>query len=511
VSEPDGTRHHFVPDQYGGCFSPILNGIEYADDGSGWMLKVDPNSGTPVYNGLDYDLIKPDGTEIKAVRNSTSGEDDITLTDPNGNQIVYSSVSGKITDTLGRSITTPIPLPLCTPPSCEIDYTDSNGVVQKIQIAASNISISTNFSCPDDLTCTQYSQNAASPTQITLPNGLKYTFTYPTTANPFGELLSATLPTGGTVSWTYQFYIDNSHLQVLTRTVTANGQTFPWSYAYASSGVSTTTVTDPLLNDTRYSCVLMNSTTPGFSTSACEPTKVEVFSGSVASGTLLKTATTDYVNTNAILPIRNTTTWAQTNQVTKVETDWDSFNTGQVTISWRNPINKREYAYGTGIPGSIIRTTSNNYLHLTNSSYLNLNIADRPISTIVYEANGVTVHAKTLFSYDSDTILAGSSGAVSHDYTHFSSSNTLRGNSTLIQRWRNTDGALLKTYNYYNDSGICCRRWTRPLTILTSTTPTPGISLLVPLLQGLRRHLLRRKRTRSASSRLQNTIRAVRS
>ncbi|HXP68610.1 MAG TPA: RHS repeat-associated core domain-containing protein [Candidatus Dormibacteraeota bacterium] len=448
VVEPDGTRHHFVPDQYGNCFSPILNGIVYADDGSGWMLKVDPNSGIPIYNGYQYDLIRPDGTEIKAVYNATSGGNDLTLTDTNGNQLVYSSVSNKVTDTLGRSIT----LPSCTPPSCEIDYTDSNGAAQKIQIAISNISISTNFSCPDDLTCTQYNQNAASPTLITLPNGLKYTFTYSTAANPYGELLSATLPTGGTVSWTYQFYIDNSHLQVLTRTVTANGQTFPWSYAYANSGVSTTTVTDPLLNDTRYSCVLMNSTTPGFSTSACEPTKVESFSGSAASGTLLKTVTTDYVNTNAILPIRNTTTWAQTNQVTKVETDWDSFNTGQVTISWRNPINKREYAFGTGTPGSIIRTTSNNYLHLTNSSYLNLNIADKPISTIVYEANGTTVHAKTLYSYDSTT-LGSTTGVVSHDYTHFSSSNALRGNSTQIQRWRNTDGAMLTTNNYYNDVG----------------------------------------------------------
>ncbi len=451
LTEPDNTQHQFVPDQNkvvqpGGivCFSPIVNGLLYASDGSGWMIRVDPNSGNPAYNGWNYDLVRKDGTEIKSVGTT------VTLTDPNGNQLIETNngTTYTITDTLGRTIS----LPVTGPPS-EIDYTDSNGTAQKILIATTGVSKATNFGCDGDLTCSQVTGSLAMPSLITLPNGLQYHFSYPTTTYPYGEVASATLPTGGQISWGWQMsYLDNT--QVTSRTVTANGQNFVWSYTYGTpvGGVTPTTVTDPALNDTRYSCDYFVSSLADFANYGCQTFKVEYFSGSAGAGNVIKTITTDYDSTNTSLPIRETTTWAQTNQVTKVETDWDSFNTGQRTVTWRNPINKREYAFGTGTPGAIVRTTNYNYKHLTDSTYRNTNIADRPTSTIVYEANGTTVHAKTLYFYD-NTTLAGTTGVVNHDYTHFSTSNTLRGNSTQIQRWRNTDGAMLTTNNYYNDVG----------------------------------------------------------
>jgi len=49
-----------------------------------------------------------------------------TLTDRNGNQILYNATLGQYTDTLGRTITHHCDQ---TFNNCEIDYTDSNGQV----------------------------------------------------------------------------------------------------------------------------------------------------------------------------------------------------------------------------------------------------------------------------------------------------------------------------------------------------------------------------------------------
>jgi len=444
LAEPDGTRHHFLPDQSQMppfCFSPIPNGLMYADDGSGWALRVDPNTGIPVNGALGFDVLKKDGTEIWG--NGTN----FTLTDSNGNQITstMNTSTWTFTDTLGRTITVPIgntSSGVCAASPCEIDYKDSNGTPQKIQMSTTNVDYSTNFSCSGDVTCTQYHGAENMPSLITLPNGLQYTFSYANAAFQYGELTSATLPTGGQIGWAWQLSLFNN-TQVTSRTVTANGNNFIWNYSYGVTSPRTTTVTDPALNDTRYTCSTF---------SFCQTTKVESFSGSASGGTLLKTVATDYDSTLTFLPIRDTSTWAQTNQVTKIETDYDSFNTGQMTVTWRNPTKKREYAFGTGSPGALVRTTQFDYLHQANSSYRIANIADRPADKIVYEANGTTIHAKTLYSYD-NTTLSPTSGVVSHDYVHFPSTNTLRGNSTQVQNWRNTDNTFLSTYNYYNDVG----------------------------------------------------------
>jgi hypothetical protein len=89
MTEPDGTSDHSVPDQrmVPTCFNPILNGVVYADDGSGWMLRVDPNSGTPNYNGYQFDLSSIDGTEITSTYNNATLAFTNVLTDPKGNQI----------------------------------------------------------------------------------------------------------------------------------------------------------------------------------------------------------------------------------------------------------------------------------------------------------------------------------------------------------------------------------------------------------------------------------------
>ncbi len=469
MTEPDGTSHHFIPDQATlsppPCFTTIPNGVLYADDGSGWMLKVDPNSGTPVNGPLGFMLVAKDGTQVNATYNSTNMSTTTVLTDPNGNQISEtfpsnggSTVPHTITDTLNRTFSLPLALTFNSQTSWEIDYTDSNGTAQKIQGA--NTPVSNTYPLTgcgyNPPYCVSAHGQSDPPSQITLPNGLQYNFNYFDSTNPsglYGEIFSATLPTGGTISWNWQL-VGGAHTQVTSRTVTANGNNFVWNYNFSSPPYTTTT--DAAQNDTVYYFGTPSSCTGTRAYSdykgAAGPGTVQYYSGTGTSRTLVKTVANCYTTTNTNLPISETTTWALTNQTSQVQTDWDSFNTGQRIVSWRNPIYKREYAFGNGSPGGLVRTTYNDYLHLTSSTYLNLNIADKPIRTVLFEADGKTIHSQTSYAYD-NTTMTGTSGAVGHNYTNFGTSNTLRGNLTQIQRWRSTDNAQLYTYRYFNDLG----------------------------------------------------------
>jgi len=402
------------------------------------MLRVDPNSGNPNYSH-SFDLVRKDGTEI------ISDVSRITTTDRNGNQIISDSTNGT-TDSLGRHIIAVA----CdsTGQHCEIDYTDSNGQAQKILYTQSNVYFSVPTGC-SGFFCKPATGGWNLITQITLPNGLQYNFTYTTNSIGYPVLTGATLPTGASVAWTY-LTTDPYDQRVASRTVTANGHTYVWTYN------ALPTVTDPAGNDTRYTCKTMGSgqALNNFwnESEVCQTIKVEYFSGSVATGTLLKTVATDYDTSVMVVPIRETTTWVQTNQVSKVETDWDTFNTGQINISWKNPIHRREYAFGNGAPGPLVRTTTYNYKHLTDANYRLANLASFPTSEIVYEANGTTIHSQTATTYDSTTI-SSTSGVVNHDYTNFSSAKTMRGNPTLVQKWVNTSNTWLNTTNYYDDLG----------------------------------------------------------
>lgn len=95
VTEPDGTRHHTVPDGVGldGCsISP--NADRYADDGSGWMIK----------NGTT--ALRKDGLSI--LQSSNSSTSITTVRDSNGNQSVstfdVNTLTTTYVDSMGRTV-----------------------------------------------------------------------------------------------------------------------------------------------------------------------------------------------------------------------------------------------------------------------------------------------------------------------------------------------------------------------------------------------------------------------
>src|SRR5262249_4677682 len=184
-----------------------------------------------------------------------------------------------------------------------------------------------------------------------------------------------------------------------------------------------------------------------------------------SSTTLLETIHTDYNNLDSAgatqdisLPIRITKTLNDTNQVSKVESDYDSYVSFGLptnpTID--NVIEQREYDYGSGAPGSLVRKTDSTWLKtnpINSQDYTStsIHILNRKSSEIVYNGVGTQI-AKTLYEFDSYTAGIAASGAIQHDAA-FSTAYTTRGNQTAIQRWRNTDGALLTTRNQLDDSG----------------------------------------------------------
>jgi hypothetical protein len=96
---------------------------------------------------------------------------------------------------------------------------------------------------------------------------------------------------------------------------------------------------DPAGNETVYTCQNIVSSFGVEGDPSCTITRAQYYRGLANAGNLLKTVQTDYSSAFAPLPIRETVTLHDTNQVSKVETDWDSILTGQpvAPVTWRNP------------------------------------------------------------------------------------------------------------------------------------------------------------------------------
>ena len=451
LREPDGTKHHFVPDPLMSpvCSPPVYHATLYADDGSGWTMLTNTADGSIIQ------AISKNGTRVIA---SGDGTGAALIVDANGNQMqpnpgCCASSGWGGTDTLGRVI------------PANGGYYDSSGTLQTPTFSGSiSVAIQTTDFCAFATadTCVPSNTTWTLPTQLNLPNGDVFHFTY--AQNAGGELASITLPTGGQISWSWGDW-DEGGRNVATRTVSANGVTGSWTYNYAQAP-NVITVTDPATKDTRYTCTVSNSVCDVIS-------KVEYFDGTAGSSPIIKTIATDYSSffldslstTGYYLPIRETTTWNQQNLITKTETDWDlkvvsGLNTasGTGTVNWRNPIEKRAFDWGTGTPGPLLQRTHSSYRHLESdgTSYLNSNIADLPTLVQTYDGVG-NLLSQTQNTYDGSNLTSTgacqASGVPNHDYCNYGTANLVRGNLTQTSRWLNTNNSWLNTTNTYDDLG----------------------------------------------------------
>jgi RHS repeat-associated protein len=409
-----------APDEYStpAVYMPDGTQVAWPTDNSILSPPINPDFWYPIGLGQYLDTNGNSKCEAEVCNTDTLGRNPLTIVN-NGNQILY-------------------------------QFYDSSGVQRAYTVNLATISVQTNFGIPG---VGERLQTRTVVSSIVQPNGTSYTFQYEN--NSYGGLTGITLPTGATISYTWATLLPGNltfaHRYVSSRTVTVGSQSSTWTFLKGcmDSNCSTvnTDVGDPQGNHTLYQH------------SEGKVVVALVYNG-VVGAPILREYSVAYnlltADSNA-LPIRITTTLENGLQ-TKVEYDYDT--TGGVP---GNVAEIREYGYGSGAPGALLRRTHKTYGLNTNANYLAANIVDKVTEEAVYDSTAATCQgaavpcARTQYEYDNyvagDNPLQSTSGAAQHDYTGHGASFTLRGNATRVKHWRNTDGAWLTTTYSYDDLG----------------------------------------------------------
>ena len=447
--DPSGTKHPFdITRVWLSCDDSWAAGAMtgHATDKSGYHLDATAATAPIVRSAAG----------IKIVRNSTNGTH--TLTDTNGNyisKIVVSSTETHWKDTLGR-----ITLKIIKPSSTTIEYhaLDVSGNYQITTMALQSFNLKTNFGCSG---VSEYSGTVYLPIELSLPNDRSYSFTYETTPGfpnkKTGRLLRVTLPTGGYYEYVYPAYPNNgidcgsATVTNLTRVINDGISSVTWTFSRTQGGSNwTTTVTAP---QPPYDSAA-NQSTFTFNSSGQLSTQ-QIYQGSVASGTLLRRIDTGWAANGT--PSITTVTLSDTNQQSQTFTTFDDYgNLGQL----------KEYAWGTGAPGSLVRTTK--LWYLSTQAYTNLNIRNRLIQRIVYEGGELgPVKSRTDITYDGTSFTECPSGVAHHDDTAYACSFTTRGNPTSVTNYTDpvTPGGGITRSFYYDSLGnlrqadvSCCQQ-----------------------------------------------------
>ena len=404
----------------------------------------------------------PDGSTVfdsngNSVSSSTSG-----LTDSVG-RIIPEEVSTTDPNDLAQCDNSPLPTYSATVWNLPAPTDASNTSTAKVIFCRVNFHLYRNSL---DVPFDKYRTFVQS---IVLPNGSKWKFEYQ--ANE-GDVTKITLPTGGSISYTWgsrEPCSPNAEApRVATRTVDPGDGTPARTWTYNWPAAAPFLVTDPQGNDTLY---YMNAATgcPRYESQR------QVFQGASTGGTLLKTVQTQYEfvanpydhssTAGGAFPTSVTTIWpngASTIQ-SKVVNNWDGpGNTGQFTFYQIDPnsstaytslygdlFNIKNYDNGTNTPGPLLRETVNSYKFTADVNYKNNNLLDLLSSVQIKNVSGTQV-ALTTYGYDEAAYPLQASGVTTQ---HTSPPNSYRGNQTSANRWLNTTGGYLSSHNYFYDTG----------------------------------------------------------
>lgn len=446
--DPFGVPHPFVGTTVvqtgtcGGINRPSFQAT--ATDGSGYTISV-------ANSGGQHTVISKDGANIIAPWQSSAGAG--TWTDRNGNQITASS-TGAFTDTLG---TTALTVTGSGTPSSPVTftYTAPSGANVSYTMNFTTYSIQTNFGCSG---ITEYGANGTTTanlvSEIDLPDRSKYTFGYEPTPGHSGfvtgRLASVTLPTGGTITYTYSggnngINCSDGSTATLTR-ATPDG-TCSYTQAKGSGILSTTTITDPQ----------GNQTVSNFS--GIYETQSQTYQA--PSGTLLRTLTICYNNN-----FTNCPTATVTAPITKRDVYTSFPNLANPGISetyydaYGNLTEDKEMDY---VPTS----NGSPYLSDTKITYASLGNINAFRQQVTVTNNAGTIVSQTNYNYDETTPTA-TSGIAQHTSVSGSRGNLTSVNypvSGLTSHFtyydtgspntsQDVNGATT-TYNYSNNTADC--------------------------------------------------------
>ncbi|MGH9801775.1 MAG: hypothetical protein ACRD82_15545, partial [Blastocatellia bacterium] len=489
---PDGSTHELrksdTPvNRYFNQGAPPLTGIYVSTDGS--RMKYDADNAV---------LYLPDGARY--LLNAPGG---VQFIDRNGNTLVYNSSSKQWTDTNGRVI------------NVVLDNTIASGQTQATQTVSlpgfgtatqqytlvwkklhvmlgyaseSQMPYSGRENCFSRTTQTPYLYtsfasfehpcgalfNPSVLAEITLPNGLKYTFSY----NTFGEVTKVTLPTGGYYSYTYAEVpgLDFNNYSALygqaNRGVTqqrvcetascTSGQELVWSYSATNNGTTfVASVTNPLGEKSERTLHTSAALTYYGFDDARSARAYDERSYS-ATNQMLRRSLTEWIYTGD--PSYGPRDARPVKQVGIIlDTGGDAL-TQTSTMSYDNDLNVTEnksYDYATvtasvgqtgaitSMPLGILLRTEESLFVVNDSGVPNAadyrarHLISLPSRTLIKNGSSVVVAAAE-FKYDeSDLPLLTYAGTIPgwND-----PATTVRGNVTSTKRWNNFNGTTFDTY-----------------------------------------------------------------
>jgi RHS repeat-associated protein len=430
--DPAGTAHPFeingalMISTPSGCYAHTASsGTGHAMDSSGYTIAV---TATPP-SAIVYP--RSGGSIVPPLQNQTGAAQ---ITDANGNSITTSD---------GRALfdTTSASTPVLTladtgggvafPTS--FTYTAPGGS-KTITVSYTGYNVQTNFGCS---TILEYGPTFIPLlTSITYPDGSSYQITYEDTpgypGNKTGRLASVTLPTGGSISYSYFGGCNNRGITAdgatagFTRTVNDGTNSYNWTYWI--SGTGQTYVVDPQNNET------------DITFSGNFETQSKIYQGRASGGTLLMATQKCYNNDPNCNP---------TSEVTAQITSVDAYsNVGSMTSRVYTSFNDNELPTETD-QYDFTSTTWSNPVKKTIISYASLgnNIVDRPSSVTVTDGNNNTL-AQTSYAYD-ETGLGSLAGTPQHVAV-----SGARGNVTTISQWVQGTTYLSKTFSYLDTGNV---------------------------------------------------------
>jgi hypothetical protein len=439
ILTPDGSSHPLVQTSGATTNSTACQPGQFrAFDGTDWNMVTD-TSGLPPYS------------DSAGIRYNTSA----WKIDPNGNQITTTSTG--IMDTMGRQIPK---VPNTSSPASDASSCSQGGTLLPVtfatvwnvpgynggtlQVKFCYVTVAVNIPGCVDVNCsgglTRNFQMIQSIVLLKGSNNLAWTFEYQdrnagdALSVNYGSLTKITLPTGGTISYTYSTISnpsthDLSSRWVASRTVNANDGTGNRMWTYAGGKV-----TDPLGNDEVHSFA-----------GPCGPlyeSSTQSYQGPQSSANLVKTVATQYRCINDpgfgnyvnIFPTNITTTLAngQVSQITKGYDSGFSYigNSASGNALYGKEITSSQYDYGPNAPGPPLRTTNTSYVWQGYSKYLTNNLLNLPSSIVV--TNGTNKCAETDYSYDDSSRLFTPNPPVATQ--HVGAPGSVRGNLSSVKR-----------------------------------------------------------------------------
>ena len=457
-TDQSGTQHAFPPIvAYPTGWGCATTGDAFATDSSGLHLYVNGNGPGGI---TATNVYAPDGTMLYAYPASKDASGRfVLLEDSNGNYLSGDNsggLAGTYTDTLGRSLS----IGGTDGVTHTYSLPNSQGSTSNYTITWTTITVKTAFRQSNVQECAVSGCKPSVVQSITLPDNTSFSFKYDcdsTTGNTacgspgsqsayYGNLIGMTLPSGGTVTYSWTTFTDsygNDHRWLASRT--SGGHT--WSYW--PSIISK-------CSQTQVGCQQQVTT--------WRPTGDQVIYTFTLDNGAWPVQMQRYDTTLGLLSTTNTT-WDFSHSCPWQGCYGHSYITRQsesetVPVPNGNITKKTNYTYMTyqsgllyeiqewgfysgTFPTTADRTTYINYL-TTGTNNIN-----RPTSVTIYNGSNTMV-AQTLTTHDQygSNSLTSIPGICNHDDANFGGGNTARGNATSVKQWVSGSTYLTTSLTY---------------------------------------------------------------